>query len=81
MAKRSVRGRTLKHRTKADRFCSCIQKVRGKIQLRPGQAKTKRAKESAAIGTCVKAVLQTRGRTLKKFSCEKKPFLQTQPLK
>ena len=72
---------TRKHRTQAEKFCSCIKKVRSKIALRPGQAKTKRNKESAAIGTCVKAVLQTRGKTLKKFACEKKPFLQTQKMK
>lgn len=74
-------AKTLKHRNQAAKFCSCIKKVRKTIRLRPGQTKTKKAKESAAIGTCVKAVLQTRGRTLKKFSCEKKPMLQTQNLK
>lgn len=74
-------AKTLKHRNKAAKFCSCIKKVRKTIRLRPGQAKTKKAKESAAIGTCVKAVLQTRGRTLKKFTCDKKPTLQTQSMK
>jgi hypothetical protein len=72
---------TRKHKNQAKKFCSCIKKVRKTIRLRPGQAKTKQAKESAAIGTCVKAVLQTKGRTLKRFSCDKKPVLQTQPLK
>jgi hypothetical protein len=72
---------TRKHKTQADKFCSCIKKVRKTIRLKPGQTKTSRAKESAAIGTCVKAVLQTRGKTLKKFACQKKPFLQTQKMK
>jgi hypothetical protein len=76
-----ARNSTRKHKTQADKFCSCIKKVRKTIRLRPGQSKTKQSKESAAIGTCVKAVLQTRGKTLKKFGCEKKPFLQTQKMK
>ncbi len=67
------------------KFCRCIKKVGKTIKLRPGQKKTASAKESAAIGTCVKAVLQTRGKTLKRFSCGvrgKKKFLSTQkPLK
>jgi hypothetical protein len=48
--------------------------------------KTRKIKrpESLAIAICVKSVLQTRGRTLRKFRCnpegKKKPFLQTQPL-
>ncbi len=67
------------------KFCRCIKKVSKTIKLRPGQKKSQAAKESAAIGTCVKAVLQTRGKTLKRFSCGvkgKKKFLSTQkPLK
>lgn len=63
----------------AQDFCSCIKKVSKTIKLRPGQAKTAAAKEAAAIGVCVKSVLQTKGRTLKKFRCiPKKPMLQTQ---
>ena len=76
-----AKGKTRKHKSQAEKFCSCIKKVRKGIQLRPGQAKTKKNKESAAIGTCVKAVLQTKGKTLKKFSCDKKPFLKTQRMK
>lgn len=72
MAKRATR----KHRTRAEKFCSCIKKVRKTISVRPGQNK-----ESAAIGTCVKAVLQTKGQTLKKFRCRESPFLQTQSIK
>ena len=64
-------------------FCWCIKKVRRSVTPRPGSNK-----ESAAIGICVKSVLQTRGRTLRKFSCrgtrkrgrKGKPFLQTKKL-
>ena len=64
-------------------FCRCIKKVRKTVRLRPGQAKTAAAKEAAAIGICVRSVLQTRGKTLKKFRCgigNQKPLLQTQSL-
>ena len=50
------------------RLCSCIKSVRRKF------------KESAAIAICVKSVLQTKGRTIKKFSC-RKGKLQTQKMK
>jgi hypothetical protein len=60
------------------KLCSCIKQVRKTIKLRP-RLKQIKGKESAAIGICVKSVLQTRGRTLKKFSCKKK-ILQTKLL-
>jgi hypothetical protein len=47
------------------KFCSCIKKVRNYIKPRRG------SKESAAIGICTKSVLQTRGKTLRKFKCRK----------
>ena len=50
-------------------FCHCIKKVRDTVKLR---IKSARTKESAAIGICVKSVLQRRGKTLKRFSCRKK---------
>jgi hypothetical protein len=56
-------------------FCSCIKKVRKTLKKRPGQTK-----EASAIAICVKSVLQTKGKTLKKFKCGKKPVVQTQPL-
>lgn len=60
-------------------FCRCIKKVRKTVKLRKGSPRTRKAKEAAAIAICTKAVLQTRGKTLKKFSCRnKKPMLQTQ---
>lgn len=65
----------------AQDFCRCIKKVRKTIRLRPGQPKTATAKEAAAIAVCVKSVLQTRGRTLKRFKCLPKPELSTQALR
>ena len=62
----------------ATSFCHCIKKVRSTVTLR----NKKTTKERAAIAICVKSVLQSRGKTLKKFSCGKKPYLQTQkPIK
>ncbi len=52
-------------------LCRCIKKVR----------KTIKGKEKAAIGVCVKSVLQSRGKTLKRFKCTPKPILQIQKLK
>jgi hypothetical protein len=75
-------SRTRKNKLAID-FCRCIKKVRKTIKLRPGQAKTSAQKEAAAIAVCVKSVLQTRGKTLKRFRCgdsRKAPFLQTQKL-
>ncbi len=74
---------TRKNKLAAD-FCRCIKKVRKTIKLRPGvkvaKSKDKQAaaKEAAAIGVCVNSVLQTKGKTLKRFSCGKKMKLTTQ---
>jgi hypothetical protein len=66
----------------AAEFCRCIKKVRKTIKLRPGVKNTAAAREAAAIGVCVTSVLQTKGKTLKRFSCGKKMMLKTQkPLK
>jgi hypothetical protein len=70
---------TRKNKLAAD-FCRCIKKVRKTIKLRPGVKKTAAAKEAAAIGVCVKSVLQTKGKTLKRFGCKKKMSLVTQKL-
>ena len=62
-------------------FCHCIKKVRSTVTLRKNRISKrnkKAAKESAAIGICVKSVLQSRGKTLKRFTCNKKPYLVTQ---
>ena len=47
------------------KLCSCIKKVRDTVKLRTKS--TARTKESAAIGICVKSVLQRRGKTIKRF--------------
>ena len=68
--------------TQLERFCSCIKSVKSKtLKRRPGQ---KRGSEGPAIAICVKSVLQTKGRTLKRFKCrttsKQKAFLKTQKI-
>jgi len=58
------------------KFCDCVKSVRRTVRARRGQPK-----ESAAIAICTKSVLQTRKKTLRKFSCEKGAKLETQRLK
>lgn len=57
------------------KFCHCIKQVGSYIKPIKG------TKESAAIAICIKSVLQTRGRTLKKFKCGKGRYLKTQNIK
>ncbi len=64
----------------AEKLCSCIKKVRKTIKVRKNTPNTKAGKEKAAIGVCVKAVLQTRGKTLKRFKCGKAASVITQKL-
>lgn len=63
----------------AERFCRCIKAVRRTVRARGAKGK-----EQAAIAICVKSVLQTKGRTLKKFKCRKArktgSILVTQPI-
>lgn len=67
--------------TQAKRFCRCIKSVKKTIKLRPGQSKTNANKEAAAIAICVKSILQSRGRTLKRFNCKKgHPHLSSQAM-
>ena len=51
-------------------FCTCIKKVSKKFK----------PKSSAGIAICVKSVLQTKGRTLRKFKCKNRKLF-TQKLK
>ena len=60
----------------SDRFCRCIKSVKKTLKLRAGRGEE--AREKAAIAICVKSVLQSKGKTLKKFSCRKGPKLITQ---
>ncbi len=62
-------------------LCHCIKKVRKTVRVRRGQNKSLKGREKAAIGICIKSVIQTRGKTLKRFKCDKKPYLLTQKLK
>ena len=73
--KGGARGRSRK--MLANKFCRCIKAVRKTVKARSAAKK-----ESSAIAICVRSVLGTRGRTLRKFRCNKKTVLETQsPLK
>jgi hypothetical protein len=62
----------MKKRSLAYRLCHCIKSVR------KGRRGTRKQKEQAAIAICVKSVLQSRGKTIKRFKCSPRPHLQTQ---
>jgi ankyrin repeat protein len=63
----------------AKKYCGCIKKVRRTVKAKTG--KTPQNREGAAIAICTKTLLQSRGRTLRKFTCKKgKANLKTQPL-
>ena len=73
-----------KGKTQAEEFCSCIKKV--KKSLKNQNRKNKIFKnlndyEQGGIAICVKSMLQSKGRTLKKFHCKKPPKLKTQTMK
>ena len=57
----------------AKRFCKCIKSVRRTVRRRAGSSA-----EGAAIAICTKSVLQTRGKTLRKFKCLDGVKLETQ---
>ena len=62
----------------ATSLCHCIKKVRKTVRPRNKRKNPSfKEREKAAIGICVRSVLQTRGKTLKRFKCGKKPFLIT----
>jgi hypothetical protein len=67
----------LTNKVLSERLCRCIKKVRKTIKPRGIAKPTRRNKESAAIGICVRAVLQTRKKTIQSFRCGKKPVLKT----
>lgn len=57
------------------KFCRCIKKVRKTFK------KPRGTREGAAIAVCTKSVLQTKGKTLRKFTClGKRPRVFTQKL-
>jgi len=73
---RTQRTQRTKRTQLSKTFCNCIKNVGRTLKVRKGTSK-----ESAAIAICVRSVLGSRGRTLKKFRCGKKGFLETQKLK
>jgi hypothetical protein len=70
----------IKSKTLASELCRCIKKVRKTVKVRRGQNKSSKGREKAAIAICVKSVIQSRGKTLKRFKCAPKPYLLTQPI-
>ena len=56
----------------AKKFCRCVKAVTKTLKNKKN--------EGRAIAICTKSVLQTRKRTLNKFSCKKKMMLKTQGL-
>jgi hypothetical protein len=63
---------TLRSQTLTKKFCSCEKKVRRRLS---------KTKKRYAVGICVKSVLQTRGKTLKRFTCRgKNPRVITQKM-
>jgi hypothetical protein len=57
----------------ASKLCSCIKKVRRKDPVG-----TRKAKAQRAIAICIKSVLHTRGKTIKRFRCKEGPKLKLQ---
>ena len=55
-------GARRKSRKLGNKFNRCVKSVRQTVRARP-----KSTKESAAIAICTKSVLQTRGRTMKRY--------------
>ena len=59
--------------SQAKKFCKCIKSVRKTIKAREGSTK-----EQGAIAVCVKSMLHSKKKTIKKFKCGRKPRLTTQ---
>jgi hypothetical protein len=71
----------MKRKLKADNFCHCIKKVKKSLRNQNSVKKNIEEYEQPAIAICVKSMLQSKGRTLKKFHCKKPPMLKTQIIK
>ncbi len=67
----------MKHKVNAMKFCSCIKKVRKTLKMRDRARNG--TKEQRAIAICVKSMLHSRGKTLRRFTCRNKKMLETQP--
>ena len=57
-----IRGKGRKSRKLGNKFNRCVKSVRSTVRARKGSNK-----ESAAIAICVKSVLHTRGKTMKRY--------------
>ncbi len=74
MAKRKNNVKTRKNPELATHFCRCIKAVASKFGgIEKG--------EGAAIAICVKSILQSKGRTLKRFRCKNGASITTQKKK
>lgn len=71
-----ARSGGMRRKSQTARFCSCIKSVRKTLKARKGSTK-----EQGAIAVCVKSVLHTKGKTIKKFKCGKKMRVLTQKRK
>ena len=65
----------------AKEFCSCIKKVKKSLRNQNKNKKNMNEYEKGGIAICVKSMLQSKGKTLKKFQCSKHPMLKIQKLK
>ncbi len=74
MATRKNSVKTRKNPELAAHFCRCIKAVAPKFG---GLIKG----EGAAIAICVKSILQSKGRTLKRFRCKNGASISTQKKK
>ncbi len=72
--KRTLRKGRKESKKRTESFCKCIKSVRKSLR----KVHNEKEKEQRAIAICVTSMLQKRGRTLKKFNCNKK-MLETQP--
>ena len=59
---KQLQGGRKKSRKLGNKFNRCVKSVRSTVRARKGSTK-----ESAAIAICTKSVLQTRGRTMKRY--------------
>jgi hypothetical protein len=63
----------------AKKLCKCIKNVRKTVKTKT--TRTLKQREKAAIAICVKSVLQSRRKTLKRFHCTPRPYLVTQRIR
>jgi hypothetical protein len=80
--KQSKKHHSQQKNTLSQKFCRCIKHVRRTVKTSDKVTRgSSSSKEQAAIAICVRSVLGSRGKTLKKFKCGKNPRLKTQKLR